>query len=261
MHYLKMSMEELNPRLPAHTYPANLQCYLRDDLQPGAKVPLVLTMPGGGYSCCAPHEGDPISFQYLAAGYHAMTLNYSCAPDRYPTALLQVTASILWAREHADEYGIGKVFVCGFSAGGHLTASSGILWKDPVLSETLGVDAKLLRPDGMILGYPVLIWGELTHKGSFYNLLGQNLPEETYAKFSLEKRVDNDTCPAFLWHTFADSGVPVENSLRLADALRAHKIPFELHIYPKGGHGLGLALGDPHVASWMKLACQWIALV
>ena len=276
MLFKKLTMREVNPRLPETENEATLQVCLRENyenLGDGVDMrhPVVITLPGGGYAYTSPREADPVALQFLAAGFHSLTLYYSCAPDRYPAALLQVAATILWVRQNAEELHAdpNRIFVLGFSAGGHLAASAGILWKEPILAETLGVDSRLLRPDGMILGYPVIMYNSLGHKGSFYNLLGKDLTDEEYEKFSLEKRVDDDTSKAFLWHTWADGSVPVENTLELASALRRHNIPFELHVYPTGGHGLSVvneqssrpdqpALRDPHIATWMPLCIEWL---
>jgi acetyl esterase/lipase len=161
------------------------------------------------------------------------------------------------------------VFVCGFSAGGHLAASAGILWNSPVLDEiAAGAPRDIVRPTGMILSYPVISSGEWGHKGSFLRLCGKEEPtEEELNAFSLEKHVTADTSPAFIWHTTADKTVPVQNSLMLAGALATESIPFELHVFPNGRHGLALCneltssgnptLIDPHAAPWMDLAIRW----
>ncbi len=278
MRYMSLTMKELNPRLPETVQPARLQVLLRDNsprIGSGEDMrrPVVLVLPGGGYSITSEREADPVALPFLNAGFQALTLDYSCAPDRYPAALLQAAATIAWVREnaaklHADPE---NIYVCGFSAGGHLAASAGILWNEPVIAETLGIDNRLARPDGMILGYPVIMYNDKGHKGSFENLLGPGLPEEAYTKLSLERRVDDTTPPAFLWHTWEDGSVPLENTLELAAALRAHKIPFELHVYPYGGHGLSVAneqssqtdqpeIRDPHIATWMNLCIEWIKI-
>ena len=276
MQYKLLTMPEINPNLPKTVNPATVQVCLRENYEGigtgvDMKRPVVIVLPGGGYAYTSPREADPVAMQFFAAGFQTLTLYYSCAPDRYPAALLQVAATILWVRRNAEELHAdpNRIFVIGFSAGGHLAASAGTMWKEPILSETLGAESRLFRPDGMILGYPVIMYNELGHKGSFKNLLGEGLTDEEYGKFSLEKRVDDDTCKAFLWHTWADGGVPVENSLEMAKALRKHNIPFEMHIYPTGGHGLSVVneqssrddqpqMRDPHIATWMNLCIEWI---
>ena len=144
-------------------------------------------------------------------------------------------------RENAAQYHVrpDAIAVCGFSAGGHLSASSGILWNEPVIAETLGIENRMARPDAMILSYPVITSGEHAHRGSFECLLGERANDAAWLeRLSLERRVDGTTPPTFLWHTFADELVPVENALLLASALRRADVPFELHIFPEGIHGL-----------------------
>jgi len=277
MKYQEIDLRKEFPSLPQWQYPCRLTAWLREISEhlgygpEKQKHPVMIVVPGGGYSNTSPREADPIALQFFAANFHVFTLRYSCAPDRYPTALLQTAATILYVRQHAEELHADPdhIYVIGFSAGGHLAACSGILWKEPILSETLGVPSEMLKPNGMVLGYPVISWGAHAHTGSFHNLLGEDAAEEQCMALSLETRVDGDTVPAFIWHTFGDSGVPLENSLLLADALRKHDIPFELHIYPEGPHGLSTADGQswvegndslrqPHVTSWMPLCIDWL---
>jgi acetyl esterase/lipase len=116
------------------------------------------------------------------------------------------------------------------------------------------------RPDALVLCYPVISTGEFGHQGSLQNLLGSAAADPARRQeMSLELQVTEHTPTAFLWHTFADGGVPVENSILFAMALRRNKVPFELHVYPNGAHGLGLAPADAHVATWMPLCCEWLA--
>ena len=165
--------------------------------------------------------------------------------------------------------------IAGFSAGGHLCTCLGNLWDESFIEETLKTSyperaadgKKMWKPDGMILSYPVITMGEFTHQESRTLLLGENFTQEMAEAVSMEKRVSSKTVPAFLWHTWEDDAVPVENSLQFAMALRKEQIPFELHIYEKGGHGLSLCDGtvDDGVrefpkenAEWINLAIQWI---
>lgn len=274
MIYKELTMKELNPRLPETVNPATLTVFAQEQRQgigygEDEKHHAVVVLPGGGYRGLAEREADPITMQYLAAGYSVFLLRYSCAPDRYPNALLQVAATIAHIRQNFEEYHVDKIVTCGFSAGGHLSASAGILWNEPVISETLGIPNEMCKPDGMILSYPVITWGEKAHKGSFYNLLGEDAPEEKRIEMSLDGRVNSDTVPAFIWHTYQDAGVPVENSLYLAAAMRKNDIPFELHIFPEGPHGLALAnrltwnpgndaLINPSAEKWMEMSKLWI---
>ena len=199
------------------------------------------------------------------------------APSRYPSALLELAAAVAWVRSHGEKYWIDtdRIVIAGFSAGGHLCACLGNLWDESFIEETLKTSyperaadgKKMWKPDGMILSYPVITMGEFTHQESRTLLLGENFTQEMAEAVSMEKRVSSKTVPAFLWHTWEDDAVPVENSLQFAMALRKEQIPFELHIYEKGGHGLSLCDGtvDDGVrefpkenAEWINLAIQWI---
>lgn len=232
--------------------------------------PLILICPGGGYGYTSDREAEPIALQFLAMGYHAAILRYSTFPARYPTALLEVAFAIKMIRENAKEWHINenKIFVQGFSAGGHLAASYGCFWKEKFIAEELGVaDVEKLRPNGMILCYPVITSGEYGHRGSFENLLGDQ-EAELGEKMSLENQVSSDMPKAFIWHTFEDSNVLVENSFLMAQAMRKANVPCELHIYQKGRHGLSLANKltkgangsgiQPECESWIELLHIWL---
>lgn len=240
-----------------------------DDMPLMHKRPAVIICPGGGYTCKSPREAEPVAMRFLAEGIHAFVLMYSVAPSRYPSALLELAAAVKLVREKAGEWGIDPkgIHVAGFSAGGHLGASLGTLWREPLLKEALGGDDAGWRPDGMILCYPVITFGPYGHQGSKNNLLGPSATPEATQALSLENRVSKDTVPAFLWHTYEDGSVPVENALMFAAAMRRAGIPFELHVYEKGCHGLSLcdettAQSDAHLqpdsAGWMDLAIRWV---
>lgn len=232
--------------------------------------PLVLICPGGGYSHVSVREGEFLALQFTAMGYHAAVLRYSVSPAVYPAQLLELSKAMALLREHAKEWHIqkDKILVQGSSAGGHLAASLGCFFKDELLlEETKAADAEQLRPDGMILSYPVITSGEYAHRDSFVKLLGDRYGE-LLDKMSLENQVSADTPTTFLWHTFADGAVPVENSLLFMEALRKYKIPFESHIYPRGVHGLSLgneltcSTGgkelQPEVGTWISMAGTFI---
>lgn len=236
--------------------------------------PLVLLCPGGAYSYTSDREAQPIALQFLAMGYHVAVLRYSCAPARYPTALLELAASVRLIREHAKQWHVmpDKLVVQGCSAGGHLAASYAMFWNQDWLRERAQIpetDPELLRPNGLLLCYPVITSGEFAHRGSFENLLG-NLPEreELLVRLSLENQVGSHVPPVFVWHTYEDQAVPVENSLLLVSALRRAGVPTEFHMYPRGGHGLALATAltqspdggavQPECAGWIELAHTWI---
>jgi len=220
----------------------------------------VLVCPGGGYNHLAPHEAEPIARRFNACGFHAFVVHYRVAPHRHPAPLLDASRALRLIRAHADAWRVDPacIAVCGFSAGGHLTASLGVHYGMDVLNTGDDLDAISARPDALILGYPVITSGEFAHRGCFDTLLGPDAAPELLRLLSLELQVTSETPPTFLWHTAEDGGVPVENSLLFAAALHKHGVPFELHVYPYGHHGLGLAPEDAHVATWVQLCCAWL---
>lgn len=252
----------------------NLYTYFLDssiEMRPNEKRPVILMCPGGGYEMTSDREAEPMAMQFLAMGYHVAVLRYSVCPVRYPAALLQVAESVLYLKEHADEYHIDpeKIVVQGCSAGGHLAANYGIAWNSPFLTKFMGMenDPEQLCVAGLLLCYPVITSGEKAHEESFRNLLGEQY-EEKKEELSLENQVTPDTPPTFLWHTATDETVPVENSLYFFQACLQQGVSAELHIYPVGGHGLSLANEETCRAngigvqkecqSWIGLAQTWL---
>lgn len=252
----------------------NLYTYFLDssiEMRPNEKRPVILMCPGGGYEMTSDREAEPMAMQFLAMGYHVAILRYSVCPVRYPAALLQVAESVLYLKEHADEYHIDpeKIVVQGCSAGGHLAANYGIAWNSPLLTKLMGMenDPERLCVAGLLLCYPVITSGEKAHEESFRNLLGEQY-EEKKDELSLENQVTPDTPPTFLWHTATDETVPVENSLYFFQACLQQGVSAELHIYPVGGHGLSLANEETCRAngigvqeecqSWIGLAQTWL---
>ena len=252
----------------------NLYTYFLDssiEMRPNEKRLVILMCPGGGYEMTSDREAEPMAMQFLAMGYHVAILRYSVCPVRYPAALLQVAESVLYLKEHADEYHIDpeKIVVQGCSAGGHLAANYGIAWNSPFLTKLMGMenDPERLCVAGLLLCYPVITSGEKAHEESFRNLLGEQY-EEKKEELSLENQVTPDTPPTFLWHTATDETVPVENSLYFFQACLQQGVSAELHIYPVGGHGLSLANEETCRAngigvqkecqSWIGLAQTWL---
>ncbi len=251
-----------------------LTTYIIDDIgdmKPDARR-AVIVCPGGGYHFLSEREAEPIVSRFIGAGFNVFLLRYSVALDtQCYEPIKQAAHAIAHVRENAEEYHVkpDKIFIAGFSAGGHLAASSGILWNCPVLQKEFeGKPEGINRPDGMILSYPVITAGDFAHKNSFRNLTGdQEVGEATIAEWSLELHVDPTTPPAFIWHTVTDKTVPVQNTFLLADALTKNGVPYEVHIFPKGPHGMALANAetangrpehnDPHVAKWIDLAIDW----
>lgn len=220
----------------------------------------VLVCPGGGYTNRAAHEQHPIAERYRDAGFHAFVLQYRVHPNLHPAPLLDVSRALRLIRHNANRWGLDpqRIAVCGFSAGGHLTASLGVHYGLDVLDVGDALDGVSCRPDALILSYAVLSGKAFRHEGSFTNLLGPDPDPALFALMSLEDHVTPDTPPAFLWHTADDPVVPVANSLFFAQALSHSHVPFELHIYPSGPHGLGLAPNAPHIATWMDLSIEWL---
>lgn len=219
----------------------------------------ILICPGGAYSHRAPHEGETIAKKFNESGLHAFVVHYRVTPDIHPAPLEDAVRALKIIRFNAAKWQVNpnKIAVCGFSAGGHLTGSVGLL-HDKTAAPCDDIDKMPSRPDALILSYAVLSAGEFANKGSFQNLLGATPSIEDIDLLSLEKNVTENTPPSFLWHTADDQGVFVENSLFFSKALSKHKIPFELHVYPHGRHGLGLATELSNVATWFGLCREWL---
>ena len=232
--------------------------------------PAILILPGGAYKGLSHREGERIALSYNAAGFHAFVLNYCVAPHTHPMPILNVAKAIEIMRKKSTEWNVApdKIAVCGFSAGGHLAASISTLWNDADIFLNDENKNKLHRPDATILCYPVINGGKYANRNSFVNLTGSEAESELWQKMSLEKRVDKFTPPAFLWHTYEDSGVVVENSMLYAMALRNSQIPFEMHIYTDGDHGLSLVSDETYWAvdkftrryPWMQQSIEWLNL-
>lgn len=236
--------------------------------------PAIIIFPGGAYMHTSKREGDPVAIKFSSLGYQCFILWYTCLTEHYPQQLLEGVAAVNFVRKNADKYNVdpNKISVLGFSAGGHAAGAVGTLWKEPVLSETLSVPSEDLRPDAMVLAYPVITSEEGAHRYSIDMLLGPDRKDDKdlLEKVSLEKAVDFDTPPAFIWATADDSVVPSENSLLMALALKRHNIDYELHIYGSGPHGVSLANGqtpfrepeanniDSRLARWTEDCDYWL---
>lgn len=246
-----------------------LETYILGDVMDGArnrKTPLVLICPGGGYAMTSNREAEPIALQFNSMGYQAAVLRYSCAPAVYPTALCEVAQSVKLIREHAEDWNVDaeKIIVMGFSAGGHLAASYGVFWNESWLTEKMQCDKQLLKPNGLVLCYPVISSKEeIAHQDSIKNLLGESYPEMK-EQVSLEDKVGKHTPKTFLWHTFTDPVVPFWNSFRFAEALGKAGVPMEYHLYPQGGHGLSLAneqTANEEGKGVEKVCQRWVPLL
>lgn len=221
----------------------------------------VVIFPGGGYSQLSVQASERYAQVFNEEGHWAFIVKYRLG-KLYPAQLFDALRAIRLVRNAAEELGYSpdKIGVMGSSAGGHLAAMCAVHYDKGVT----GKDEKeeiSARPDFSIHAYPVISGvSEKSHKGSFFHLFGKREPErEELIETSAELHVNKNTPPAFLWHTFADTLVPMENSLLYAKALRENAIPFELHIYPLGSHGLGTGGTARH--PWTKDCCLWLSMI
>ncbi|MBR1797984.1 MAG: alpha/beta hydrolase [Clostridiales bacterium] len=217
--------------------------------------PVVIILPGGGYDHTSDREADPVAFKLLSMGYNVAVLRYSVAPAVYPTPVKEVDKLVHIIRDNAEEWHVdtGRVILLGFSAGGHLAALYTIQHKGMI--------------DGLALSYPVITSGEYAHEGSFKHLLGDSY-EERKDEFSLEKLVHESMPRTFIWHTFEDMDVPVQNSIYFVNALIDKGVPVEYHLFARGTHGLSLGTKltssendknvEATVTPWIDLLHTWI---
>jgi len=207
--------------------------------------------PGGGYGGLATHEGKDYALWFNENGIAGFVLKYRLGPSGYhhPAMLQDAARAVRMVRARAEEWKVNprRVGIIGSSAGGHLASTLMTHFDQGRPDAVDPVERESSRPDLGILCYAVITMGEFTHKGSRYNLLGPEPSEDLVRLLSNELQVTAQTPPCFIWHTFEDRAVPVENSLQFAAALRKAGVPFDLHVYQKGGHGMGLGTrdGDP----------------
>ncbi len=220
----------------------------------------VVIFPGGGYGGRAVHEGQGYAEYFNSIGMDAFVCEYRVSPHRFPLELLDARRAVRYVRAHASEYGVNpdKVAVMGSSAGGHLAALVSTYTAPIDFEDTDDTDKICPIPNATILCYPVCHMPDETniaHVGSFNNLLGERMD---YENFSPDLLVNDTTPTAFIWHTSDDGCVNVINSYLYAKALREHDILHEMHIFPHGNHGLGVAMDFPHVAQWTGLLKNWL---
>lgn len=251
---------------------ATLVAYLPDNLtemgRDNEARPSLLVCPGGGYEFCSQREAEPIALHFLTEGFNVFVLYYSVAPHRFPAQLREVAAAMELIYKNAAEWhcDTARTAIMGFSAGGHLAAHYSTAYDCP---EVRALFPESRPVQASVLCYPVITadpaWA---HLGSFDALTGktERTPEEIQ-KFSCDRLVTPATPPAFLWHTAEDACVPVVNSLLYAQALAANKVPFELHVYPRGNHGLSTCdaatldevLPEHEYAHvWLDCAKKWL---
>jgi acetyl esterase/lipase len=231
--------------------------------------PAMVICPGGGYGFRSDRENEPIALKFMVEGFNSFTLEYSIEPFGYPTQLVECAMAVAYIKENAEKLSVDKdhVSVVGFSAGGHLAGSLATLFKDKFVVEYLKDKAELARPDAVILSYPVITTKKETHGGTARVV--SNGKQDIREYMSLEDRVTKDSVPAFIWATVDDGCVPCENSLMMASAYKKNGVPFELHIFESGVHGLSLCtretartdddeLINAPVEKWFKMSMTWL---
>ena len=250
-----------------------LALYLPDNMaemgRGDQKRPCLLVCPGGGYRRVSQREGETIALHFLPHGYNVFVLWYSASPNRFPTQLRQVAAAVELIHENAEAWhcDTGKIAIMGFSAGGHLAAHYSNAYHWPEVREMFPQSKPV---NATLLCYPVITADpKHAHLGSFQNLLGkEELTQEEQNRFSCNKMVTEQTPPTFLWHTRRDQMVPVMNTLLYGQALAEHDVPFALHIYPEGVHGLATVDAVTNDAlppaatlakDWLEAARKWLS--
>ena len=224
----------------------------------------VIICPGGGYARLAiDHEGHEVAKNYNKQGIAAFVLKYrlpvdtACVENTETLALMDAQQAIKIVRDRAVEYNINpnNIGIMGFSAGGHLASSLGTHYSVSLIPNKENTN---LRPDFMVLGYPVISFTDsLAHKGSRDNMLGKKASKEKIELYSNELQVTPNTPPTFLIHAADDKSVKVENSLEFFMALKRNKVPVEIHIVQKGGHGFGLHNKD-EPCDWLDWVFTWL---
>ncbi|MEH7545883.1 MULTISPECIES: alpha/beta hydrolase [Bacillaceae] len=249
----ELNIEENGPNESA----PSIQRYLLDGSGP---FPVMIVAAGGAYARRAEHEAYPVAEWLNSIGISAVVLNYRVAPYKHPSPLNDAKRAIRMVRSHAADWNLdpNRVGILGFSAGGHLASSAGTHYDFGNSVAEDPIEQYSSRPDLMVLCYPVISMGEYTHEGSRLNLLGEKPEAELVELLSNENQITEETPPAFLWHTADDASVPVQNSLKFAAGLSRHKVPFDLHIFESGRHGLGLAEEHHEAREWPRLCELWL---
>ncbi len=258
-----------------HGARANLCCYVKDnseEINLNRKNPAMLVIPGGGYGMVSDREGEPIALNFLSRGFCCFVLTYSVAPFRFPYQLVEAVMAMAYIRKNAKELLIDENMIAsiGFSAGGHLCGMLGSISDCEDVKAIFNADVPV-APNAIILSYAVIKDKDKGHQGSFDNLCGDD--DGLKEKLNVAKLVNKNSAPAFIWATRADTVVPVKNSLVIADAYENVGVPFAIHVWGKGEHGLSVAdktvygrhawrVLDEKTKSvnlWLDLAEEWLA--
>ncbi len=227
----------------------------------GEKIrPCIIVYPGGGYTHHGSNEQGNIALWLNSIGFHAFVLEYRFSPYNYKVILQDALRATRLVRYNAKKFHIApdRLGVLGFSAGGHLASMSALRHTDAVLFPDDPVDKMSSRPDLAVLCYPVLSFEQFAHASSARHFLEEEYSRENLHKFSAETNVNHDAPPMFIWHTVEDQAVPVENSLVFAAELQKNRIPFALHIYQNGLHGLNLAADTKQTFMWTEECKHWL---
>ena len=254
-----MFTEQLWKEVPGlHEETPVLECYLPENKTSDVAV---VIFPGGGYHHRAVHEGAGYAEFLNANGIAAFVCQYRVSPHTFPLPLLDARRAVRYVRHHSARFGIDpkKVYVMGSSAGGHLAAVTSTYTAPIEFENQDEIDQEAFRPDGQSLCYPVikLLGKPYAALGSGKNLL-DNRQAELGEELSPDRIADSQTPRAFIWHTFDDGSVHIANTLDYAKRLREVHVPAEIHIYPHGRHGLGLAESIPYVARWSECLLRWL---
>jgi len=222
----------------------------------------VIVAPGGGYRTLSMNKEGRLPASYLnTLGIASFVLKYRLGPKyHHPIELADIQRAIRTVRARAAEWQIdpARIGVMGFSAGGHLASTASTHFDAGNATATDPIDRANSRPDFAILGYPVITLTESwTHQGSKTMLLGEKADPALALSLSTDRRVTAETPPTFLFHTNADTTVPVENSVHYFLALRKARVPAEMHIFKDGAHGVGLAMQDSALSKWPEALANW----
>jgi len=224
----------------------------------------MIICPGGAYQQLEPREGRDYALWLNQHGLTCFVLKYRLGSNgyHYPAEFQDVTRALRWVRAHAADYKIntGQIGIMGSSAGGHLASMALTHFDFGDTNSSDPIERQSDRPDLGILCYPVITMGEYAHHGSFTNLLGSNPSRKLIKALSSELQVKTNTPPCFIWCTWRDKTVPPENTLMFAVALRKNHVPFDLHIYENGHHGMALADKPPfaHPHPWAGDCLYWL---
>ena len=268
----KIKLSDYYPFLKEFGSTATVTVYVQDYFyeiyNPYPKNAMIIC-PGSGYKKCAEREAEPLAVKLLSMNFNAFVITYSCDPIHYPVQLLEVAALYDLINKNSEKWhvNIDKIGILGFSAGGHLAAHYSTSYDCSEISKYFKTPR---RPYATVLGYPVISAdNSILQTASISNLLGYNPEGDEIAKFSCDCLVNKNTPPAFIWHTTEDTLVNVENSLRYAVALSRNKIPYTLHIYPYGAHGLStvdeltnnsLDNKIAYAADWLEQFQKWVRI-